>query len=149
MSRATICVAAERKVDAPAEHVYGYIAGYREHHHRFLPPAFSDYRVEQGGVGGHGGAVLVDSRRPRPGLSGTNRRAGPRPVLTDSDTDTGTVATFILTPDDRQSLVRIETVWSGAGGLAGLLERLSPRDSSAGCTRTSWPASTNTPGSPR
>ena len=48
---ATILVSAERTVDAPAGAVYGYIADMREHHPHFLPPAFSDFRVEAGGVG--------------------------------------------------------------------------------------------------
>ena len=49
-------------------------------------------------------------------------------MLTGSDPDAGTVTTFTVTPDSRQSLVRIETVWSGAGGLAGVVERLiAPR----------------------
>ena len=48
---AKIVVSAERVVDAPAEAVYRYVADMREHHPRFLPPAFSDFRVEQGGVG--------------------------------------------------------------------------------------------------
>ena len=39
-------MSAERTVDA----VYRYIADMREHHPRFLPPAFSDFQVEPGGV---------------------------------------------------------------------------------------------------
>ena len=42
---------AERPVDAPAATVYSYIADMREHHPRFLPPAFSEFEVESGGVG--------------------------------------------------------------------------------------------------
>ena len=48
---AKIVVSAEGTVDAPADTVYGYIADMREHHPRFLPPAFSDFQVESGGVG--------------------------------------------------------------------------------------------------
>jgi uncharacterized protein YndB with AHSA1/START domain len=44
-------VSAERTVDAPADAVYRYIADMREHHPRFLPPVFSDFQVESGGVG--------------------------------------------------------------------------------------------------
>ena len=47
----TIHVTAERLVGAPADNVYGYLADMREHHPRFLPPAFSDFEVESGGVG--------------------------------------------------------------------------------------------------
>ena len=48
---AKMVVSAEGAVDAPTETVYGYIADMREHHPRFLPPAFSDFQVESGGVG--------------------------------------------------------------------------------------------------
>ena len=48
---APIVVSAEGTVDAPAETVYRYIADMREHHPHFLPPAFSDFQVESGGVG--------------------------------------------------------------------------------------------------
>jgi hypothetical protein len=48
---AKIVASAEGTVDAPADTVYGYIADMREHHPRFLPPAFSDLQVESGGVG--------------------------------------------------------------------------------------------------
>ncbi len=48
---ARIAVSAEGTVEAPADTVYLYIADMREHHSRFLPPAFSDFRVESGGVG--------------------------------------------------------------------------------------------------
>jgi hypothetical protein len=41
-------VSAEAVVDAPADRVYLYLADMREHHPRFLPPAFSDFRVESG-----------------------------------------------------------------------------------------------------
>src|SRR5207248_3228979 len=47
----TIQVAAERPIGAPAERVYRYIADFTQHHFRFLPPAFSDLRVERGGYG--------------------------------------------------------------------------------------------------
>jgi uncharacterized protein YndB with AHSA1/START domain len=44
-------VVAERAVGAPADLVYRCIADFDRHHPRFLPPAFSDFRVEEGGVG--------------------------------------------------------------------------------------------------
>jgi hypothetical protein len=48
---AKIVASAEGTVDAPADTVYGYIADMREHHPRFLPPAFSDFQVESVGAG--------------------------------------------------------------------------------------------------
>jgi hypothetical protein len=46
-----INVSAERTVGAPAGTVYGYIADHLQHHPNFLPPAFSDFKVQSGGVG--------------------------------------------------------------------------------------------------
>ena len=48
---AKMLVSAERMVDAPADVVYRYVADMHEHHPHFLPPAFSGFRVESGGVG--------------------------------------------------------------------------------------------------
>jgi hypothetical protein len=48
---AKMLVAAEHKVEAPADAVYRYVADMREHHPHFLPPAFSHFRVGSGGVG--------------------------------------------------------------------------------------------------
>ena len=47
----TVRASAERLVDAPADVVYGCIADMRDHHPHFLPPAFSGFQVESGGVG--------------------------------------------------------------------------------------------------
>lgn len=42
---------AERAIGSPADHVYRLIADFDRHHRRFLPPAFTGFRVEEGGVG--------------------------------------------------------------------------------------------------
>ena len=47
---AQILVTAEKTVNAPADTVFGYVRDMREHPN-FLPPAFSDFQVESGGVG--------------------------------------------------------------------------------------------------
>jgi uncharacterized protein YndB with AHSA1/START domain len=47
---AKVAVSAERAIDAPADEVYGYLADMHQHP-RFLPPAFSDFQVVEGGVG--------------------------------------------------------------------------------------------------
>jgi hypothetical protein len=121
--------AAEAKVDAPADTVYGYIADMREHHPRFLPPAFSDFQVESGGVGA--GTVT----RFKMTAGGRTRQyrmnvAEPEPgrVLTESDMDSSAVTTFTVSPQDGASLVRIATAWDGAGGIGGFFERMfAPR----------------------
>ena len=126
---ARILISAERVVDAPAETVYGYIADMREHHPRFLPPAFSDFRVESGGVGA--GTVA----RYKMTAGGRTREyemkvAEPEPgrVLTESDAGSSAVTTFTVSPQDGSSLVQISTTWDGAHGIGGFFERrFAPR----------------------
>lgn len=126
---AKIVVSAEGTVDAPADTVYGYIADMREHHPRFLPPAFSDFRVESGGVGA--GTVT----RFKVTAGGRTREyrnvvAEPEPgrILTESDTGSSAVTTFTVSPQGAASLVRISTAWDGAGGIGGVFERMfAPR----------------------
>jgi uncharacterized protein YndB with AHSA1/START domain len=125
---ARILISVERAVEAPAETVYGYIADMREHP-RFLPPAFSDFRVESGGVGA--GTVT----RFKITAGGRTREyqmkvAEPEPgrVLTESDTNSSAVTTFTVSPQGGASLVQISTTWDGAPGIGGFFERMfAPR----------------------
>jgi hypothetical protein len=126
---ARILISAERTVQAPAETVYGYIADMREHHPHFLPPAFSDFRVESGGVGA--GTVTRFTMT----AGGRTREyqmkiAEPEPgrVLTESDTNSSAVTTFTVSPQGGASLVQISTTWDGAHGIGGFFERMfAPR----------------------
>lgn len=126
---ATIHVSTERSVQAPADTVYGYLADMREHHPRFLPPAFSDFAVESGGVGA--GTIT----RFKLNAGGRTREyrmqvAEPEPgrVLTESDTESSLVTTFTVDPAGDRSRVRISTTWEGAGGIGGFFERtFAPR----------------------
>ena len=116
-------------MDAPADTVYRYVADMREHHPHFLPPAFSDFRVESGGFGA--GTVT----RFKVTAGGRTREyqmkvAEPEPgrVLTESDTGSSLVTTTTVRPRDNGSLVQISTAWDGAGGIGGLFERMfAPR----------------------
>lgn len=126
---AEIRVRAERTIAAPAERVYRYVADFREHHHRFLPPAFSDFHVEQGGVGA---GTVITFKGTAGGRSRTYRMEVAEPVpgqiLTESDTGSSLVTTWTVTPEGDASRVRIETTWQGAGGIGGFFERLfAPR----------------------
>jgi uncharacterized protein YndB with AHSA1/START domain len=119
---------AERTIDAPAGQVYGYLADMRQHP-RFLPPAFSDFQVEEGGVGA--GSVtsfaVTAGGRTR---SYRMRVTEPEPgrVLVESDTNSSLVTTFNVEPRDSKSLVRISTSWDGAAGIGGFFERtFAPR----------------------
>jgi Polyketide cyclase / dehydrase and lipid transport len=122
-------VAVEAMVDAPADTVFRYIADMRDHHPRFLPPAFSGFQVESGGVG----AGTVTRFTMTAGGRAREYRmkvAEPEPgrVLTESDMNSTAVTTFTVSPRDGASVVQISTAWDGAGGIGGLFERMfAPR----------------------
>ena len=122
-------VSAERAVAAPAEDVYTYLADMREHHHRFLPPAFSEFKVESGGLGA---GTVATFKLTAGGRSRHYRMVVDEPepgrVLTETDTSSSLVTTFSVTPQGGTSLVRIATTWEGARGIGGVFERLfAPR----------------------
>jgi uncharacterized protein YndB with AHSA1/START domain len=127
---ALIHASADGLVDAPPERVYGYLADMRDHHPRFLPPAFSDFKVESGGIGA---GTIFSFRLDAGGRSREYRMevAEPEPgrVMTESDQNSSLVTTFTVEPDEGGgSRVRIESGWEGAGGVGGFFERLfAPR----------------------
>ncbi len=126
---AQLRVQSERTVPAPAPVVYGYIADYRQHHPKFLPPAFSDFEVETGGVGAGTvfGYVLSAGRRRRRYRMAVSEPE-PGRVLAERDQESSLVTTFTVTPVDDQCSVQISTAWEGAGGVGGIFERLfAPR----------------------
>jgi hypothetical protein len=120
-----ITASAERRIDAPARRVYGYIADFRQHHPRFLPSQFSDLEIETGGVG----AGTVHRFRMTLGGRTTDYRVRvgePQPgrVLIESDPARRMLTTFTVEREpDGSSLVRIDTCWH-TDGIQGLLERL-------------------------
>jgi uncharacterized protein YndB with AHSA1/START domain len=125
---AKLRVSAERSIAAAPETVYTSLADM-EQHKWFLPPAFSEFRVESGGFGA--GTVT----RFKVSAGGRSREYRmrvdePQPgrVLTESDMNSSLVTTFTVTPEARGSRVRISTEWDGAGGVGGFFERLlAPR----------------------
>jgi len=124
-----IVVSAERVIDAPADVVYRYVADMRDHHPRFLPPEFSDFRVESGGTGA--GTItrftVTAGGRARQYRMRVEEPA-PGQVLTESDTGSSLVTTTTVSPRDGASLVQISTTWDGAGGIGGFFERtFAPR----------------------
>jgi hypothetical protein len=125
----TMQVSSEHEVGAPAEVVYSYLADMRNHHPRFLPPAFSDFDVESGGVGA---GTLIKYTFSAGGRTRQYRSqvAEPEPgrVLTESDMNSSAVTTFTVTPRGDDCVVKISTSWKGAGGVGGFFERMfAPR----------------------
>ena len=101
----------------------------REHHPRFLPPAFSDFQVESGGVGA---GTVTRFKMTAGGRTREYRMkiAEPEPgrVLTESDMGSSAVTTFMVSPQGDTSLVKIPTAWDGATGIGGFFERMfAPR----------------------
>jgi uncharacterized protein YndB with AHSA1/START domain len=120
---AKVQASAERTVDAPADEVYGYLADMHQHPH-FLPPAFSDFQVVQGGVG----AGTVTTFAVTAGGRTRNYRMNvtepvPGRTLVESDASSSLVTTFNVEPQGGKSLVRIHTSWDGAGGIGGFFEK--------------------------
>jgi hypothetical protein len=121
-------VVAERLIDAPAEVVYHCLADYQEHHRPdgFLPPAFSAFQVERGGVGD--GTVISFNAT----LGGRTRRltqtvSEPQPGRVLVEAGGGSQTTFTVEPEGGRCQVRFETLLE-ANGLAGVFTRLfAPR----------------------
>jgi uncharacterized protein YndB with AHSA1/START domain len=125
---AKVEASAERTIDAPAGQVYGHLADMRQHP-SFLPPAFSDFQVEEGGVGaGTVTSFTVNAGGRTRGYRMRVTEPEPGRVLVESDTNSSLVTTFRVEPRDDKSLVRISTSWDGAAGIGGFFERtFAPR----------------------
>ena len=127
-------VTAERTVNAPAEAVYGYIRDMNVHP-KFLPPAFSDFQVESGGVGtGSVTRFKVTAGGRTRDYRMTVDEPEPGRVLRESDNNSSLITKFTVTPRENAaasgaaSQVEISTTWQGAGGIGGFFERtFAPR----------------------
>ncbi len=120
-----VTAVATRTVDAPVDVVFRCLSDFREHHPRFLPPAFSDFEVTTGGTGEGTvvGFTLAAGGRSRR-YEMRVRVPEPGRVLEEHDTGSSLVTTFTLTPEGTRTHVRVETTWKGAGGVGGFFERM-------------------------
>lgn len=117
-------VSAERVIDAPAKEIYRYIADYRQHHPRFLPPAFSNFTVEEGGYGA--GTVLsfdftVGNRTQH--VRQQVEEPEPSHMIVERTLNQPQVTTFVVRPEGARTHVRIEMVRE-TRGFRGIVERL-------------------------
>jgi hypothetical protein len=134
---AEVSAESEGIVHAPPAAVYGYLADMRTHHPKFLPPAFSDFTVVEGGVGAGTVTTFTVTAGGR-SRSYKMRLSEPEPgrVLQETDENSSLVTTFTVDPVEsagaanvgQHSRVRIRTAWQGAGGIGGFFERtFAPR----------------------
>lgn len=128
-----IHVTAERTVNAPADEVFGYIRDMSVHP-KFLPPAFSDFHVESGGVGTGTITFKVTAGGRTRDYRMTVDEPEPGRVLRESDNNSSLITKFTVTPRENAaasgaaSRVEISTTWQGAGGIGGFFERtFAPR----------------------
>lgn len=121
---ATVRVRAEREIDAPATELYRYLADYRTHHPAILPPNFSDFTVEEGGVGS-GTVIHFTLKAGGRTMSFRQRVSEPDPgrVLSETTIGTRNTTTFTVAPEGEGSRVTILTEYEGQRGLQGLIER--------------------------
>jgi hypothetical protein len=126
----TVTAFAEKVLDAPAATVYNCIADMRNHHPNFLPPAFSDFAVESGGLGA---GTVTTFKLTAGGRTRDYRMAVSEPqpgrILSEQDTNSSLVTTFTVTANGAdRCTVRINTKWEGAGGVGGFFEkRFAPK----------------------
>ena len=121
---ATIRIRSNRRINAPADRVYRCIADYRTHHPAFLPPAFSNFTVEEGGVGA---GTVIHFTLKAGGRTQTFRQRVSEPdpgrALTETTIGTQNNTTFTVRPDGSGSNVTIMTEYEGSRGISGLIER--------------------------
>ena len=126
---AALNASAQRTIAAPADELYTYVADFRTHHPRILPPAFQDFMVESGGVGL---GTVTSSTFTLGGTTETVRtrvtRVEPGRLIEEVVETRPMTTTFRFLPGGDLTTVRIETTWTPRAGVRGLLERLfAPR----------------------
>lgn len=114
---------AERTIAAPVERVRELVADYAKSRPEILTEHYRDYQVLEGGVGGGTKArwtLQATSKRSRDVLATVT--APEEGTLVETDENSSMVTTWSVRESGEGSLVRVETVWQGAGGIGGFFE---------------------------
>ena len=122
---AQVKATAERTIAAPAERVRQALADYAETRPKLLTEQFSEYQVQEGGVGAGTRVhwkLAATSKRVRDCLLSVTESADGR--LVETDANSSMVTTWTVTPaGESNSTVSVQTTWNGAGGVGGFFER--------------------------
>ncbi|MGH3428912.1 MAG: SRPBCC family protein [Mycobacteriales bacterium] len=126
MSKVT--AAAERLIDTPTEKVQVVVSDY-ENRPKILTDHYRDYVVVEGGFGAGTTAAWklhATSKRVRDVRAAVTE---PTPgTLVETDENSSMVTTWTVRESGDGTVVRIETTWDGATGVAGFFERtFAPR----------------------
>jgi hypothetical protein len=123
MAKNTVTV--QREIPVTAGFVYGLIRDYRNHHSKFLPSAFENYRVDMGGIGA---GTIVSFDLKAGGRVRSYRMEIEEPQfghrLVEKDVHSSLVTTWSVLPNGQNAIVRIESTWDGAKGIGGFFERI-------------------------
>jgi uncharacterized protein YndB with AHSA1/START domain len=125
-------VGAQKVIAAPPDKVFQAIADYKQRP-QWLPPNFSDYKVEKGGKGVgttvtyrltvgnrvRDYRITVEDHPPLEPLRGS--------ALTECDANALLMTTWVVTRQGDDSLVTLHTGWRDADGVGGFFERLFAR----------------------
>ena len=110
-------------VTASADLLYQIVADYNTHHPAILPAAFSNLKVEQGGIG-DGTVISFDLKMGGRKRAMRARISEPRPgVLEETDLEFGAITSFEITQEVDASRVVIRTGFPSAPGIQGWFER--------------------------
>ena len=114
-----------RQINAPAQAVFDALADYAEVRAGILPSQYSGFAVREGGVGAGTVAqwrLQATSKRARDVVATVSE---PAPLtLVETDANSSMVLTWSVAARGAiASVVTVEAVWNGAGGVGGFFER--------------------------
>jgi hypothetical protein len=119
-----VTATAQKTFNAAPERAFAALGDYDGTRARLLTEHFSEYEVREGGQGA--GTVVrwklaATSKRTRDCLMSVST---PREdTLVERDANSTMVTTWTVSPAGEGAQVRVETTWSGAGGIGGFFER--------------------------
>jgi hypothetical protein len=115
---------ASRQIGAQAQTVFEALADYATVRPKILSAQYSGYSVREGGVGAGTVAswrLAATEKRVRDVVARVSQPAAL--TLTEADENSSMRVTWTVSGQADTSLVTVEAVWNGAGGIGGFFER--------------------------